>query len=973
MSSRENSVTGLIAQYLREQEIDTNTFESLEIPNRGVKEPDFVVRNQGTFYGEAKWENDYNRGIVEATEYHQAPTSNGTFVIAYPEALKNEIGQTRLTGNVESIFQKYEFPVTFLRRDGDTDMQTVSFEELPEWLEGQIHARVEPRADADEVVKVLRQTADALTREVPEVEAIDLFENILGVDADEEEEAEAAKRVVGYLLVNQIVFYRVLSSATDFERIDPDTLTSPEDLNDYFDRVLEQDYTPIFAINATGMYQQQHLPLIREAIASTYVINPERIHYEVLGDIFHALIPSTLRKSVAAYYTKNRAAHLLAGVAIQDGDTTVLDPACGTGTLLTASYRVKQQFKTPFTEQDHRQFLEQDITGIDIMAFAAHLATIHLALQNPQYETDRVRVGIEDSTKLQPDDEIQALSRMLPEDKIQRTLETYDPNVEDSQDDELVEQGAIARKGMEQDPLVLDSPDLVIMNPPYSRQEVMSSFGGEYKDTLKRNRLRWYDDYIDGRMNFYAYFLLLADRFLEDGGRVAAVTSVGLLNIDTDRGVRKLFKENYELEYVFIRDDKSSFSEDTSRREIMTVAQKGGDVDATNFVRLRSLDVDYHTVESVANDLVSGETDQRDNFTTKKVATDDLNYDNLFAPFAVQNPELLSILEEILDSEKVITLENLEPGIIRGAQAGAYDPRGYNPEMTIHSPDAYTFGKKDVWVLDDENDDTLVARHRLTGDTFDIPRNHVVRNMRRFTGQWKANLSDLDEYAVTKRFDDFDRFESLTMEDDIPVEAWESRVESRMAHITVMRRGDISAPGTAHLAYYSNERRLWPGTMWVLTDLNASEAKLLTAFLDSTVGWLQFFVNRIETRGAYAEWHKYIIKILRVINPHSLTKDERNNLINAVEAYGEVEAPSIVKQLAALIPNNALSWREKEDFHEVFSDISFESGLPERRSLDKAVLSVLGVPDSEQEEMIDVLYVELFREISTLKRMMDSD
>lgn len=56
MSSRENSVTGLIAQYLRQQGVSTNTFESLEIPGQGVKEPDFAVHESGHFYGEAKWE-----------------------------------------------------------------------------------------------------------------------------------------------------------------------------------------------------------------------------------------------------------------------------------------------------------------------------------------------------------------------------------------------------------------------------------------------------------------------------------------------------------------------------------------------------------------------------------------------------------------------------------------------------------------------------------------------------------------------------------------------------------------------------------------------------------------------------------------------------------------------------------------------------------------------------------------------------
>src|SRR6056297_31998 len=113
VSSRENSVTGLVAQYLRERNIGTNTFESLEIPGQGVKEPDFTVRNEGTFYGEAKWSKNYNQGIVEATEYHQAPKSNGTFVIAYPEELKKEMQQQRLTADVEDVLGDYEFSVTF--------------------------------------------------------------------------------------------------------------------------------------------------------------------------------------------------------------------------------------------------------------------------------------------------------------------------------------------------------------------------------------------------------------------------------------------------------------------------------------------------------------------------------------------------------------------------------------------------------------------------------------------------------------------------------------------------------------------------------------------------------------------------------------------------------------------------------------------------------------------------------------------
>lgn len=972
MSSREDSVTGLMAQYLRQNEIDANTFEGLEIPQKGIKEPDFAIKSGGKYYGEAKWKSEYNQGIVDATEYREAPIANGTFAIAYPDDLKDEIKQKTLTNNVEPILSGYNYPVTFLSDNGDTDMQKVSIDELPDWLNKQFDSKNKTVTDTDEVVSVLRQAANILTDKAPEVDAVDLFENVLGVEAEEDEKLRAAKQVVGYLLINQIVFYRVLSAKTKYEPIDADSLSSPSDLLDYFNPVLDKDYTPIFGISVAEMYSQEHLPAIKEAIRSTYVINPDQVRHEVLGDIFHTLIPQSLRKKVAAYYTQNKAAHLLAGIAINSGDDTVIDLACGTGTLLSSSYRIKKSYKETFSQfgrEEHKQFLEEDITGIDIMPFAAHLATIHLALQNPQYESDKIKIGIEDSTKLQPRDEISPLSKVLPENKIQQTFDSIGKSISDYKEEELVERGRVARKGMEQEPLNLDEPDLVLMNPPYSRSEVMSKFSDNYKNKLKQNRLRQYQEYIDGRMNFYGYFILLADRFLDQKDRIAAVTSVGLLINETDRGVRELLNKKYSIEYIFIRDDSSDFSEDTDRREIMTVAKKGGQAD-TKYIRLNTLDVDYKAIESSATELTSGEKLEREKFSIKKIEDGSLNFDNLFAPFAVQNPNLVQLLEEVLDSDKISTIEDLDAGIIRGIQAGAYDPRGYNPEMTIHSPSVCKFGDRDVWILDEKRENKIVAQHRLVDEKFEIPLENTVMNMRRFTERWKADVTKLEEYAVVEKFDGFDRFEQLTKQEDIPVKDWSSRVDSRLSNVAVMRRADFSSQGTAHFAYYSENERLYPGTMWVLTELNPVEAKLTTAFLDSIVGWLQFLVNRIETRGAYAEWHKYMINIIRVANPGRLNQDSRDQIIECLEEYSQIEVGSVVEQLAAVVPKTKISHQRRNKLKEIF-DISFDNKLPERRKLDRSILDSLGF-NGNIDQRLNKLYIGMLKEIELLKRMMDS-
>jgi len=72
-----------------------------------------------------------------------------------------------------------------------------------------------------------------------------------------------------------------------------------------------------------------------------------------------------------------------------------------------------QKEKGDFTLEDHKRFLEQDLTGVDIMPFAAHMAVVHLSLQAlaAGHETEKVRIAVWDSTELEPGQTIPAISR----------------------------------------------------------------------------------------------------------------------------------------------------------------------------------------------------------------------------------------------------------------------------------------------------------------------------------------------------------------------------------------------------------------------------------------------------------------------------------------------------------------------------------------------------------------------------------
>ena len=99
-------------------------------------------------------------------------------------------------------------------------------------------------------------------------------------------------------------------------------------------------------------------------------------------------------------------------------------PACGSGTLLVAAYRQKRELYAGSKSgaELHRQFVEKDLIGINVMAFVAHLAAVHLAIQEPLEDTDRVQIGVDDSTRKSPGDVLQESSRALREMFKQRTL-----------------------------------------------------------------------------------------------------------------------------------------------------------------------------------------------------------------------------------------------------------------------------------------------------------------------------------------------------------------------------------------------------------------------------------------------------------------------------------------------------------------------------------------------------------------------
>lgn len=395
----------------------------------------------------------------------------------------------------------------------------------------------------------------------------------------------------------------------------------------------------------------------RAVIAVIKGLAPEKIGGDLLGTIFHDLVPFQVRKTVAAFYTNVLAAETLAWLAIDEPNAKVADFAVGSGGLLVAAYRRKrfltEKKKGDFSPEDHKNFLDKELLGIDVMPFAASIAASHLALQTPEYFTDRVNVAIWDSTELSPGRTIPSIAGLEFVMKGQTDLESF---VRPPQK----KKGVVSLTGEIPKEIMLEKCDVAIMNPPFTRQERMP---GKYKNALLE-RFRGHREYIGGQMGYFGYFVLLADRFLKDGGKMALVLPATALHVRSSEGIRKLWAEKYHIECIITTWHRLAFSESVIFREILLVAKKTHPAsDAiTKVCVLKKLPDKISKAREIAERIRSVKKDYEDSDVVIKIhpySKLTSNTTDWHTFISLSDLRIVDFLEEILVSKKLVPLSSI--------------------------------------------------------------------------------------------------------------------------------------------------------------------------------------------------------------------------------------------------------------------------------------------------------------------------
>ena len=345
-----------------------------------------------------------------------------------------------------------------------------------------------------------------------------------------------------------------------------------------WDTILALDYKPVFetgiAMLSSPSQTAELTAFTVQACKTALVVsrNIAGLRHDLLGRVFHRILESA--KHTGAFYTSTTAAVLLAGLAIPKGtdvyDYRLVDPACGTGTLLMAAAERIKQNADDRGESISRHLIENVISGYDIELAATHMAAVTLGLMAPDVSFRKMNIhrpylGVVDG---------QARCG---------SLELYEGQMSlmPSPASEQVETG--------EDTLKAERHDLVIMNPPYTRDSLRHDhLGCKEEKAVKARERAIFKPTAAHRSGGSGMFMLLADRITKkEEGTVAAVLPAVWMGGPSGKRVWEHILSRFHLETVVVSHDPERiwFSENTNINEALFVLRRLNDRNRNNPTR----------------------------------------------------------------------------------------------------------------------------------------------------------------------------------------------------------------------------------------------------------------------------------------------------------------------------------------------------------------------------------------------------
>lgn len=408
-------------------------------------------------------------------------------------------------------------------------------------------------------------------------------------------------------------------------------------LADAWTKILRVDYAPVFE---PALACLENLPpgaecekaLVMLAGLATGLKNRlNEIAFDHAGPLYHWLLRSA--RYDGSFYTSAPAAMLLARLAIgfipcdwKDPEAIeklrIIDPACGTGTLLMATLHavrdrhIEAAGRDAAPEYVHLTLVQQVLCGLDINRHGVQLAACNLTMGAPAVDYHRMPLytmqhGVIDGQPMAGSLEILTLNErnlLAPLVSTRATRARLDRTTAHSEADHL-----------KQD---LTQPhDLVIMNPPFTRNDIRNGqMSPATRKALQQREIQIAEALqatdptaaaVIDQTSISTFFTPLADQMCQPAsGVLAKVLPTTAVANPAGAEERRFLAARFQIDTVLTSHDPERifFSENTHIHESMILARRRvGEAGPTKFVQLHRNPKNEHEALALAAAIESGE------------------------------------------------------------------------------------------------------------------------------------------------------------------------------------------------------------------------------------------------------------------------------------------------------------------------------------------------------------------------------
>ena len=451
----------------------------------------------------------------------------------------------------------------------------------------------------------IRAAVEQFTATCADREGIpDCLAKVLKIDykqADDEKKVKLRREmpvVAGLVLMSAMIFHRLLAQASteEFDELGGMAINdlgglggdiSANKLVSVWREIQKVNYVAIFSLaerllaDCAGIFPNKSISMFGEVADAC--LDQAKAGNDFTGSIFHRYLAD--QKTLAAYYTSNASATLLAGVmfdsslrlpknALESAEefkqVTIMDPACGTGTLLLAAAQRLRELSAIGDNDFHRILVENVIKGMDVLDVGVVMAATSLGMMAPTVQFRHCGIRAVDIRVTRPDR--RAVLGSLEWLK-ERNLFIFDSAILRN-----VETGGSAPADKS-----LDEVGAMIMNPPYAvGQDGNTAFSfldsAEDEAIMKKAYAERGADYDFGSGSGAGPgFLQLAAKRVKKGGRFGTIIGVALgTGSKAYRKARHNLSRYFDIDTVIIsRDPKRiNFSDSTNLNELMVIGTR---------------------------------------------------------------------------------------------------------------------------------------------------------------------------------------------------------------------------------------------------------------------------------------------------------------------------------------------------------------------------------------------------------------